>query len=478
MAERPELMRRMLQELMALFRKGQLSPLPYRAFPAANAAEAFRHMQQSRHIGKVVLSFDPPPAAPRLPVRRAAKLALRPDATYLVTGGLRGFGLSTAKWLASRGAKHLVLAGRTGAADEAARAALAELQAAGVRVEAACCDVSDRASLVALLARMRVTLPPLRGIIHAAALIEDGLIRDLTAERIAAVLGPKARGAAHLDELTRDCELDFFVLYSSVATLFGNPGQASYVAANRSLEVLAAARRAQGLAALCLGFGPIGDAGYLTRHRAIREALEARLGGSALSAAEALAALERAMLSDSCALTVVRFDRGAPRLLAGTAAPKYAPLLARLERGDAVAAAGDEIQRWLEELNDEELTALFVEMVTKEIASILRMSPEKLEAGAPLQDLGLDSLMGVELMTAVEARFGVNIPAMAMSEVGTIERLAKRIVRELRGRTNESAPREEQVLAEQVRVLAAQHASEMDPERVEAFAAEFKASVK
>jgi acyl carrier protein len=346
-----------------------------------------------------------------------------------------------------------------------------------VRVELAACDVSERSALEALLGRMRATLPPLRGIVHAAALIDDGLIRDLNAERVAAVLAPKALGAAHLDALTRGCELDFFVLYSSIAALFGNPGQASYAAANRYLEVLADTRRAAGLPALCIAFGPIGDAGYLARNRQIREALEARLGGASLSAAEALEALERALASGAPTHAVVRLERGVPRLLGPASAPKYAPLVARLERGDAGAAGGEELQRWLEELNDDDLTALFVEMVTREIAAILRIAPEKLEPGAPLQELGLDSLMGVELMTALEARFGVNIPAMAMSELGTIERLAKRMVRELRDRTREAGA-EEQALADQVRAVAAQHASEVDMDRVEALTAELKATLK
>ena len=478
MLERPELTRRLLQELMALFRNGQLSPLPYRAFPAAEAVEAFRYMQQSRQTGKVVLCFDPPPAAPGASALAERTLALPPEATYLVTGGLRGFGLRTAQWLAAKGARHLLLVGRSGAADEEARAALAGLEAAGVRVVAARCDVSDRAAVQKVLEEARATMPPLRGVVHAAALIDDGLIRNLTQDRIDAVLAPKARGAANLDELTRGCALDFFVLYSSATTLFGNPGQASYVAANRYLEVLAQARRACGLPALWVAWGPIGDVGYLARHSQVREALEARMGGSALESAEALALLEQLLLGGAGGIAVARFDRGLPRFLAAARSPKYGPLVCRFAKEGGAGEASQEIERWLEEYDDERLAELFGDVLRQEIAAILRMPPDRIDLQRPLQDLGLDSLMGVELMTAVEARFGVNIPVMALTEVGTIDRLAKRVVKDLRRARAGAQPAPEEAIAEQVRLLAAQHARDIDPARVEAFAGEFKITAK
>jgi acyl transferase domain-containing protein/NADPH:quinone reductase-like Zn-dependent oxidoreductase/acyl carrier protein len=480
MLERPHLVRRLLQELMTLFRKGQLNPLPYRAFPASEAVEAFRYMQQSRQTGKVVLSFDPPPPGPRARAIPARALVLPAQATYIVTGGLRGFGLRSAQWLAEKGARHLLLLGRSGAAGDEARTAVSQLEARGVRVMARKCDVADRTALEQVLAEARLSMPPLGGVGDAAARVAGGLIRGLTSARIDAVLAPKARGAANLDELTRDCPLDFFVLYSSATTLFGNPGQASYVAANRYLEVLAQARRARGLPALCVGWGPIADVGYLARHVEIREALEARMGGSALQSCEALALLEQLLVGGASAIAVARFDRGGvPRFLAAAHAPKYGPLLSRFAQENGAGEAGQEIERWLEEYDDDKLAQLLGDVVKQEIAAILRLQPEKIDVQRPLQDLGLDSLMGVELMTAVEARFGVDIPVMALTEVGTIERLAKRIVKDLRrARAGGAQPAAEEALAEQVRLVAAQHDRDIDPARVEAFAGEFRIAGK
>jgi acyl carrier protein len=474
MRERPELTRRLLSELMALFKNGRLKPLAYRAFTAADAVEAFRYMQQSKQIGKVVLTFDPPPTAPQAAAPAGAQLHLAADGTYLVTGGLRGFGLRTAQWLAAKGARHLVLVGRS-APDAEAQAAIAALEAGDVRVSVAQCDVADRGALQALLVQVRASMPPLRGVVHAAAVISDGLIRNLAAERIEAVFAPKALGGANLDALTRGDALDFFVLYSSATTVFGNPGQASYVAANCYLEVLAAARRAQGLPALVVSWGPIGDAGYLARHPQIREALESRIGGSAIATEEAFALLEQLLVGGEAQATAVKFDRGGPsRMLAEAASPKFGPLLARFEQDEHAASDGESLRRWLEEMNDDELEVLFTEMVKKEIGDILRAPPDKLDVHKSLQDLGLDSLMGVELMTAIEARFGVNIPVMAMSEIGTIERLVKRIVKELHRRDDGAQPAEDPVAA-QVRRVAAQHAAgELAQEQLDAVAAEVK----
>jgi phthiocerol/phenolphthiocerol synthesis type-I polyketide synthase C len=475
MLERPELTRRLLQELMALFQQGRLKPLPYTLFPAAEAVEAFRYMQQSKQIGKIVLGFDPPPAAQADGVPPAA-LRLRPEATYLVTGGRRGFGLRTAQWLAAKGARHLVLVGRN-LPDNETNAAIAALEAEGVRVKAAACDVADRSGLAALLAEISATMPPLRGVVHAAAVVRDALIRNLTHEHIEQVFAPKIQGARNLDELTRAASLDFFVLYSSATTLFGNPGQAAYVAANRYLEVLAGERRARGLPALCMSWGPIADAGFLARHPDVRKALEERMGAVALAADEALAVLEQSLLARSANVAAVSFaQHGVPRMLAAARSPKFRPLAARFEPASGVAADSESVQRWLAELDDEQLAVLFTDLVKREIGTILRMPPENVDAQRPLQDLGLDSLMGVELMTAVEARFGVNIPVMAMSEVSSVERLAKRIVKELRRGAVE--PSTEESIPDQVRLLAAQHAPEVGQEQVDAFAADFKVTAK
>lgn len=482
MLERPELTRGLMQELMALFEDEALHPLPYRSFRAQDAIAAFRFMQQSRHIGKVVLSFESPPVAdvvPDAPKPLQRRLALPADATYLVTGGQRGFGLRTAQWLAARGARHLVLVGRSAALDPDAQEAVATLTAQGVQVITARCDVTDLAALQSLFSGIRESMPPLRGIVHASAIIHDGLIRNLDRGSIEEVLAPKVLGAAHLHRLTRKLKLDFFVLYSSATTFFGNPGQANYVAANRYLEVLAETRRASGLPAVCVAWGPIDDVGYLARNQGIKARLESRLGSSAFASSQALDALELLLLEDRSDIAVLRFERaGLSRFLNSARSPKYRALVEHA--GEAVQAASsvEDLRCWVAQTDEGEALPALTAMLKQEIAEILRISPDKLDTGAPLQDVGLDSLMGAELLTAVEARFGVNIPAMALAEVGTIDRLVRRILNELKRGTEAVVANPQAEFAEQVSLLAAQHASEISPAQLEEITAGIKVAAK
>lgn len=473
MLERPVFVRRMMRDLLTLFEEGSLRPLPYRAFAARDAVDAFRYMQQSRHIGKVVLAMGALPRAVVAPPAGRTVLRLDGNASYLVTGGLGGLGLRAARWLADRGARHLVLVGRRGAQSETAREEIAALEGRGVRVLAEACDIADYPSVQHLLAKVRATLPPLRGIVHAAGVIEDGLIKKLSREQWRAVFEPKVLGALNLDRITRGARLDFFVLFSSATTALGNPGQANYVAANRFLEALAERRRASGEPALCIGWGPVEDAGYLARNEQVRERLVARIGSPALRSAELLQAMEQLLATGATGnLAVMKAGHSGVGRLAALRARRFASLAPLAGEAAAPAAETYDIARWLEELDDEELAALLADLLKKEVAEVLRIPAERLDAAQPLQELGMDSLMGVELMTAVEARFGIAIPALAISEVGSIEKLAARLAKELRrshaGRGHAAAADD---LAAHATRLAAQHSRDLSHDEAQVVAA-------
>ena len=492
MSERPALTRRLFGEMMRLFEEGVLHPLPYHAFEAEDIVDAFRYMQQARQIGKIVITYhhdivpthtvqaihasDVTQAAEVLAARH---LTLSQDATYLVTGGLTGFGLKSAQWLASKGAKHLVLIGRRGAATDEAGAALAALEAAGVVVIAAACDVSDEPALAELLAEVKASMPPLKGIIHAAAVIEDSLIRNVTAEQLHRVLAPKVLGAQFLHVLTRDMALDFFVLFSSATTLFGNPGQGSYVAANAALESLATSRRSAGLTATCVRWGAIDDVGFLARNEKLKDALQHRMGGTALHSAAALDELESMLLSGQSGLGVMELDwRALARFLPTASSPRFSDL-AKLG-GDAQGEEtnADDIQRLLAELPDDALLATFIEMIKVEVAEILRASIDKLDTHQSMFEMGLDSLMGVELAIALEGRFGVRLPVMALSESPTIAKLAARMIAQLRGTDagNASANAAPPTQIQQVQQVVMQHAAGVSDESVEKFVSEIAAA--
>jgi phthiocerol/phenolphthiocerol synthesis type-I polyketide synthase C len=478
LAQRPDTARRLFIDLMALFADGSLHPLPHRTFDAADIATAFRHMQASRHIGKVVVTFAPdfdPLGAPSLELPPVAQA----DATYVVTGGLSGFGLRTAWWLVRNGARHLALLSRRGAAaTPEAEEMLQQFAAAGVSVMAPACDVADAAAVRATLALIEAQMPPLRGIVHAAMVIEDALLRDLDQSQLHRVLAPKIRGAWELHEATRDVALDFFILYSSATTLFGNPGQAAYVAANMALEALATERRALGLPATCIGWGPIGDAGYLARNERMLEALVGRMGGAALQSGDALRALETLRDSSAANLGLIDLDWSTlSRFLPAAHAPKFSELARTVVGERTHGESAQDLRRRLEGLVGEALVNALTEIVRAEVAEILRIVPERIEAGISLLDMGMDSLMAVELATSIGARLDVQLSALALSGGPTIESVVERVIRLLHPAEDHAGPAVAGAALEaQVLAVAEQHMGGLTAENAAQFSAEIGAA--
>jgi len=469
--QKPALARRVLLEVMALFAGNVLKPLPHRAFDAAEVVDAFRYMQHSRQVGKVVVTFEQDFAPQAACTGTGPALRLREDATYLVTGGLSGLGLRTAQWLAAKGARALVLLSRRGEGGEGApQDVLAGLRAAGARVWAPACDVTDRAALADVLSRVEAELPPLRGVVHAAMVIDDAMLGNLTQAQLHRVLAPKVLGALHLDALTRGMSLDFFVLYSSATTLFGNPGQGAYVAANMTLEGLAVDRRSRALPATCVAWGPIGDLGYLARHAEVKEALVTRLGGQALSADQVLAILEGLLVRDASNVAALDLAWGAlERFLPTARAPKFSALAALGPEAAPAGEGADDLRDRLDGLEADALAAAVIDILKQELGAILRLSADQLDSDRSVYEMGMDSLMGAELITALDARLGIALPLVALSEGPTLARLAERIVHELRpavpARADASGAADH---ARTVAQVAAQHGEVLEPELIEA----------
>jgi acyl transferase domain-containing protein/NADPH:quinone reductase-like Zn-dependent oxidoreductase/acyl carrier protein len=475
MKVRPDLTSQLLEEIMDLFAKGVLTPLPYTTFEADDVVSAFRHMQQSGHIGKIVVTYRNGIPAPISPARQSPpSLALEPDDTFLVTGGLGGFGLKTAEWLAVKGCRNLVLVGRSGPATEEAEAAVARMRKAGVTVLAAACDISDRNALSELLAEASRTLPPLRGVVHAAMVIDDALLRAMRRRQIRRVFAPKVAGAVHLHELTRPLGLKYFVLFSSATTLFGNPGQGNYVAANSGMEALARLRRAAGLPATAACFGPIDDVGYLARNPAIKEALQNRMGGRPLTADQAFRALETLLGEDRSGVGVLRLDwHSLGRWLPASSSPRYSELAASAGEGRKNGSDIADVKEQIARLSGPELLEYLVRQVTIEVGEILRIPIERLGADLSLHDLGMDSLMGAELAVALENRFGAKLSAMALGETPTIGAIAEQLASRLKGGGPAGSPENVDSLASHIhRIAVQQGAGDIDGGEIDEFARE------
>nr|AAX98188.1 polyketide synthase type I [Streptomyces aizunensis] len=337
--------------------------------------------------------------------------------TALITGGTGALGRHVARWLARTGAQHLLLVSRRGPEAEGADALAAELRALGAEVTIAACDVADRDAVAALLA----TLPaehPLTNVVHAAGVLDDGVLDAQTPQRLAGVLRPKAHAAQVLHELTRDLDLSAFVLFSSVAAVFGAAGQANYAAANASLEALAEQRRADGLPATVLAWGAWAEGGMAT-DELVAERL--RLAGlPALAPELALSALHRALTLDETASLVADIDweRLAPGLTAVRPCPLIADLpeavhaLAGAEASTGPGAAADTFARQLADAPAGERDQLALEFVRTQVAAVLGYAgPESVDPGSAFRDLGFDSLTAVEIRNLLTSRTGLRLPA-------------------------------------------------------------------
>ncbi|WP_414450288.1 SDR family NAD(P)-dependent oxidoreductase [Burkholderia sp. 22PA0099] len=425
----PELTARLFGEVMALFANGVLHPLPYRAFPAERAEDAFRYMQQARQIGKVLVTYPSGTPAPTRGLADAPVLALDARSAYLVIGGTGGLGFATARRLVERGARHLTLASRGGQLADAARAEADRWRdTLGVSVEAVACDVTDAAAVQAMVARIAARGTPLKGVLHSAMQIDDGLVRNLDDARFEAVLAPKVAGAWNLHRATLDAPLDWFVVYSSATTFLGNPGQGSYVAANSFLEALVAHRRAAGRPATFMAWGPLEDVGFLARNDTTREALQSRIGGASITSDEALDALEQALADGIAGEAVVRIDwQALSRGMPAANARRYAQMQTR-GGSDASRDGGDKLREQVAALPHDEAVAFVSETLRSQIARILHMTADRIALDRSVLEMGMDSLMGMELGLAVEEVFEVKLSVMAIADGASVLSLAARIV--------------------------------------------------
>ncbi|MGP9017964.1 type I polyketide synthase [Streptomyces sp. BR1] len=362
-----------------------------------------------------------------------------PGGTALVTGGTGALGRHVARWLARTGADHLLLVSRSGPGAEGTDELAAELRALGAEVTFAACDVADRDAVAALLAAIPAE-HPLTTVVHAAGTLDDGVLDSLTPQRFAGVLRPKAHAAQVLHELTRDLDLSAFVLFSSVAAVFGAAGQANYAAANAFLDALAEQRRAEGLPATVLSWGAWGDGGMATDELVAERLRQAGL--PALAPELALSALHLALTQDETASVVADIDW--EKLAPGLTAVRPCPLVADLpEAAHALAAAAaattpgaaaDSFGHRLAAAPADEREQLALEFVRTQVAAVLgHAGPESVDPASAFRDLGFDSLTAVEIRNLLTSRTGLRLPATLIFDYPNSLALAAHLQDELLG---------------------------------------------
>ncbi len=398
--QKPDLHRHILNEVVALFERGELQPQEITEYPISKLPEAMKFMTRAAYRGKIVMNMQDDRLR-TLPPRHAQFHAER---CYLISAGASGFGLEIARWMVSRGARHLVLLSRSGPKSDADRAAVAEMREDGAKILLAQTDVTDLTALNQLMQQIKSEMPPLAGVIHGAAVMDDATIPNMDMTRFERVFEPKAQGAWNLHEATlaAGASLDFFVMLSSISSVLGFYGQVNYVAANFFQDALAQYRRQRGLSGTAVNLGVMGQ--YAGLSRTVNEAqdviglLESH-GLLVMPLTDVLAKLEAVLVQQPVQRMTGRFDwalfRTAYPHLARDA--RFVELLSdgALARGNR--KAGSNLRTTLAELEPGARRERLEQEVTASLAQILDAAPEKLDVAASIENLGLDSLMLTQL---------------------------------------------------------------------------------
>ncbi|MBT7303910.1 MAG: SDR family NAD(P)-dependent oxidoreductase, partial [Victivallales bacterium] len=465
MATDPEDVGELLDAVAERFADGTFRPLDRRVFKIRRLVDAFRHMARAEHLGKVVIEAeapaddDPPEFSPC------------PDGTYLLTGGLGGLGLRLAEWLVDAGARHLVLLGRSGASPEA-RLAIGDLEQHGVRVAVHSCDVSWRDQVAEVLATVRAEMPPLRGLFHLAGVLDDGILREQTRERFDRVLAAKAMGAWHLHELTREDPLDAFVLFSSAASLLGSPGQGNYAAANAFLDALAHHRHGEELPALSVNWGSWAEVGMAARLKDSEGERWAAAGVGWIEPYQGLETLAQVMAGGNVQVGVLPIDwpRFLERIPVGME-PPWLVEMAKEARGTSVHedSGPPELLEKLREVTPGERLATAVLSLRQQAARVLAMPEGELpDPRRVLNELGFDSLTGVEFCNRVARSIGRHLNPAMLFDYSTIERLAGHVVRDILQLATDAQEEVPDVATDTVREQAVAEVAEMSEEDMDA----------
>ncbi|GAA2270943.1 mycocerosate synthase [Kitasatospora cystarginea] len=418
---RPQTFATVMREVLEELGRGTFAPLPCRVYPISQSADALRQMAGARHTGKLVLTV--PNTGNTTAVLQRPPSPVRADGAYLITGGLRGVGLATASWLARQGASHLVLNGRT-APSPTTEQVLAHLRQAGIRVSVVLGDIAEPGTADRLVAAATADGLPLRGVIHAAMVLHDAAITNITDAQLERVWHPKVTGAWRLHEATSHLALDWFVLYSSMASLLGNPGQGAYAAANAWLDAFATWRTGCGLRTLAVNWGPWGETGVATGFAA--------RGYQTIPTAEGLQALATLLTHDRVHTGVIPGPPATWIPPAGRHSSLFGLLSPDGQNREDQSAVGRDV---LTELRSAEpglarRTAL-EDYLAEHIRTVLRLGSTTLDPQTPLKALGFDSLLRIELRTRLESGLATRLsndfvwqhPTLAALATGLAEHL-------------------------------------------------------
>ncbi|MEN9565214.1 MAG: hypothetical protein RLZZ69_410 [Cyanobacteriota bacterium] len=410
----PDLIASMLAELRRQFVDGKLQPLPHQVFPIQQADDAFRYMAQAKHIGKVVISLP------------ASHQVVKTDGSYLITGGMGALGLQVANWLAEEGARHLILLGRS-QPSRSAQPEIERLKQQGITVDSIQIDLSDDRAVTNLFENFNSTQTKIKGIIHAAGIVDDGLLKTLSWSRFQRVLQPKVAGTWNLHQATEKLSLDWFVCFSSVVAAFGAAGQSNYATANAFMDNLMSYRRNQGLPGLSINWSIWDEVGMASRLTNEQQQRLSQQGLTAIAPAQGLKILKQ-LLQQQATQTIV-FPVDWATFLSQQPVNLF---FARVQPQIKVKTAPSSFLQQLAQTSPEQQQYVLQSHIREQIAKVLGFTDsEDVDAQENFADLGLDSLMAVEFKNNLQASFGNLISLTAAFDYPNVELLTAYLAQEL-----------------------------------------------
>ena len=400
---KPNYVASMFSDLEKMFYDEIYEPLPNEVFPITEVVEAFRFMAAGKHIGKNVLDFEVPEIEIGQPTEEGHRF--RADGTYLITGGAGGFGLELAQWMANNGARHFALMSRSGPRDEAI-GKIEKMRNEGIEIIDARGDVTNRADIDKAIAEVQKGKAPLIGVIHGAMVLDDEFINELDEGRFDRVLLPKMLGAWNLHEATLDLPLELFVCFSSFSAFIGAVKQSNYNAGNVFLDQISHYRRSIGLPALTFNWGALEGAGFVARNEKTKEYLE-MVGLGSTDMDETLFLFGLGIPTDSTQLGCARCDwqalaRFSPSV---SGSNMFLPVVPRSSSG-----GGDSMAARILEAASEKRPGMVEDLIAAQVGAVLGTDASRLDKDTPLTNLGLDSLMAIELVNRIEEKLGMTMP--------------------------------------------------------------------
>lgn len=419
----PDLIATLLGELMQDFQNGSLKPLPHKVFEIEESVNAFRYIAGAKHIGKVIIS---------LPELTSPTLMVRADCSYLITGGLGALGLQVAQWLVEKGAKHLILVSRRDAS-LTAQETIQQLKKDGVEIVVTKADISQIENVNHIIARKKrgKKQPPLAGIFHAAGVLDDGMLSNLTWERFNKVMGAKVQGAWNLHIATQELPLDFFVCFSSIVSLIGSPGQASYASANVFMDTLAHYRRNLSLPGLSINWGPWSDAGMAVN---LEQNIFATKGITSITPEFGLQVLETLLKQDitQSGVFLVDWSKFLAKLPSQKEFPFFEAVKPIVTQIPEKTKQSSEFLQQFQATPKNEQESLLSEHIRYQLARVLGFSQaEQIEPLQNFSDLGMDSLMAVEFKNNLQVSLDFSLSNDVAVDYPTVELLTNYLLQEI-----------------------------------------------